>query len=329
MKTLEPGVVINDRAVVIGNFEPDTPEWHDARSGHLGGSEISAVVGLNPWDSRFSLWYKKRDNLIEDLSSNPLVEWGSRLEKIVFEKFSEGLNADQVPTTGTTFHCTVPGYEFASANPDGLIWKQDPFTEEWYIDEILEIKTSGYGDGYGPQGSDIVPVYYLCQVLWYCWILGIRKATLAVLIGGSDYRTYSIEYSAEDAQLLADQGRDFMNDIKLGIEPNITSDMATYEMVRTIHPLIDPDLTIDIPIHLGEEYLSVERAWQEVQDMRKGVHARVMKEAGKAKIITMSGEPIARRQMPGRGDKPYLRKLNTIPDHQVTVSEALADKAYA
>ena len=45
--------------VLIGTFSPGSEEWLAARADGLGGSEVAAVLGLSPFESRFSLWHRK------------------------------------------------------------------------------------------------------------------------------------------------------------------------------------------------------------------------------------------------------------------------------
>src|SRR5690606_22150337 len=44
----------------LGTFPAGSPEWLALRADGLGGSEIAAVLGLSPFESRFSLWHRKR-----------------------------------------------------------------------------------------------------------------------------------------------------------------------------------------------------------------------------------------------------------------------------
>lgn len=321
---LEPGFILNERAIVVGKFKSGSPEWHAARRGHLGGSEAAAACGLSPWESPFSLYYRKRD-LLDDIEVTPYLEWGSRLEQVVFEKYAEDLEPHQAITTGHTFYSMIPGYGWVSANPDGIVWEQDPFGA-WNPVRILEIKTSGRGDGYGSVESGVIPVYYRIQVLWYGWTLGVRDAELAALISGNDYRVYDVPHDQDDIDFILKRSSEFWHKLENDIEPDITSDSATYEAVRELNPLINPDLAVEVPASLGEEYLSIEKAYKEIADLRKGVHARIMKEAGTAKMIKMDDEIIARRQMPGRGDRPYLRLTTPHPATMPTVVEYAKEK---
>ncbi|MGH3923507.1 MAG: YqaJ viral recombinase family protein, partial [Pseudonocardiaceae bacterium] len=79
---------MSDVADLLGYFEPGSPEWHTAREDGLGGSEIAAVMGLSPWESRFSLWHRKAGRL-DPVQESPEMEWGKRLEDVIAIKFGE------------------------------------------------------------------------------------------------------------------------------------------------------------------------------------------------------------------------------------------------
>jgi predicted phage-related endonuclease len=59
-------------------------------------------------------------------------------------------------------------------------------------DGLLECKTTAHGGGWGPTGSDEFPEGYLVQVLHQMECLQRSVGYLAVLIGGSDFRWYTI-----------------------------------------------------------------------------------------------------------------------------------------
>ncbi|ANA86765.1 RecE-like exonuclease [Gordonia phage Cucurbita] len=322
---LTQGAVINGRAQVVGKFANGSPEWHAARRGHLGGSEISAVVRLSPFESRFSLWHRKKGEL-EDIEETPAMEWGTRLEPVVYDKYAESIDPDEYITTGHTFRCLIPGRGWMNANPDGIVWGRNKETGEWFIKRILEIKTSARGEGYGPNGSDGIPIYYRCQVLFYMYVLGVKQAELAALISGVDYRTYPVKYNTEDVNFLTEAGDQFMAELRDDITPSISDDIASYEAVRELNPELDPDLEVTVPIALGERYRSIEEAYREIKDMRHGVHAEILEHAGAARLIKMDDdEVIARRQMPGRGSVPYLRYIPPEKEPKVSVVEAHQD----
>ena len=66
------------------------------RAAHIGGSEASALVGLSPYDSPWSLYMKKAGKLPHpDLSnSGSRQRWGMNLERAVLSQTTEDLGRD-------------------------------------------------------------------------------------------------------------------------------------------------------------------------------------------------------------------------------------------
>jgi len=75
-------------ATVLGRWEPGSPEWHAARAHGVGGSEVAAIVGCSPFESRFSLWHRKAA-LVGPVDETPEMEWGRRLEPAIAAKFMD------------------------------------------------------------------------------------------------------------------------------------------------------------------------------------------------------------------------------------------------
>ena len=56
-------------------------DWLQARSGRIGGSDASAVVGMNPYKNNVELWMEKTGQIIpEDISDKPYVQYGTQAE---------------------------------------------------------------------------------------------------------------------------------------------------------------------------------------------------------------------------------------------------------
>jgi putative phage-type endonuclease len=223
--------------VLLGTYTPGTPEWEQARAGLcITATEIAAVVGLSPWQSRFSLWHKKAGLPTAPFEPTPQMKWGSRFEDDVAEEFTERHPEHPLLTTGTWKH---RDRDWQRATPDRL-----------HGDTIVEIKTTTSPEGWGPDGSDEVPVHYRCQVLWQQDTLGLhRPARLAVLILPYDYREYVIEYDEDDAKILRDAAERFLDDVRQGNRPDIDGADATYQTIR-VQPDGREDRDVEIPFDL-------------------------------------------------------------------------------
>ncbi|MFA4975642.1 MAG: YqaJ viral recombinase family protein [Candidatus Paceibacterota bacterium] len=244
--------------VLLGHLTPGTPEWDAARAGlTVTATEIAAIVGLSPYQSRFSLWHKKAGLPTAPFVSSAPVEWGNRLEDAVATKFGD-THPDLVPCpTGTWQHAERT---WQRATPDRLLHPapDDILTPTAPV-SILEIKTSPYGDDWGPAGSDEIPVHYRCQILWQQDTLGLTSpAHLAVLIGGWDYREYVVEYDKGDAKTLRQAAEEFLASVQAGQRPPIDGAEATYQTIRVQPDGLD-DIDVQVPTADADRYETAQR----------------------------------------------------------------------
>lgn len=67
---------------------PTHEAWLEARKNTIGGSDASAVVGMNPYKSNVDLWLEKTGQTIpEDISDKPYVKFGTEAEPMMREMF--------------------------------------------------------------------------------------------------------------------------------------------------------------------------------------------------------------------------------------------------
>ncbi|GHJ21678.1 YqaJ viral recombinase family protein [Streptomyces albus] len=281
--------------VLIGHLTPGTAAWEEARTGlTVTATEIAAILGLSPWQSRFSLWHKKAGLPTAPFEMTPAVEWGNRLEDAVAQKWEDEHPGYLAAPAGTWQH---RDREWQRATPDRLIYLQpdDPFVVPHEAVGLGEVKTSPTSDGWGPSGSDEVPIYYRCQVMWQMDTLGLPWTDLAVLIGGCDYREYRIEYDATDAQVMRDAAERFLDDVRNGVRPGIDDSTATYQTIR-VQPDGRDDVDVEIPADLADRYLAAVRDEKTAEARKRQAAAEVLDRIGTGyRAITPDGRRIAYR----------------------------------
>lgn len=216
---------------VVGVFEPGSPEWHAARAAGIGGSEIAAVLGLSPHESRFSLWHRKK-GLIAPATESEQMYWGKVHEPGICQRFAE-MHPELRISPAPTYAAVDRPWQIA--NPDRLAGGR----------ELLEAKTARDDEGWGEPGTDQIPVHYRCQCLWYLDVTGRRRCYVAVLIAGSEYREYVVDYDPDEARLLREAGARFMDDLENGVRPDIDGHTSTYQAIRELPDGLDD---VDVPI---------------------------------------------------------------------------------
>lgn len=295
-------------ATLIGTFESGSPGWHAARAGGLGGSEISAVLGLSPFESRFSLWHRKA-GAVGPVEEAPEMYWGKVLEPVIIAEFERRHPDWYVVQTGTWAH---EERWWQVGNPDALLYRSSPYRSSLAAagvrppDRILETKLSMFGDGWGEDGTDQVPPHVRCQCIWYGDVLGVDTVHVCVFIAsGLDVRTYTLTWEPAEAELLRDAGERFLADVAQGVRPDIDEHTATYQVIREMHPDID-GTSVELSNDVARGFIDAKTAERLAVDSAREAAARVADEMGNAHKATWDGRVIATRQARD-GGTPFVK----------------------
>lgn len=185
----------------------------EERRKYIGGSDIAAIMSQSRWKTPYRLWCEKTGKIeVPDLSNNPAVEMGTRLEQFVAELFAEK-TGKQVRRQSKMYQ--HPQYPYMVAHIDRLITNSD---------ELLECKTcSAYKL---EEWENKIPKEYVLQVIWYLGITGRKKGWIACLIGGQKFDYKSIEFDAELFNLMVEKAQKFWEQVQNGVPPVILPDDA-------------------------------------------------------------------------------------------------------
>jgi putative phage-type endonuclease len=288
-------------AEYLGTFEPGSPEWLAARTAALGGSEIAAVLGLSPFESRFSLWHRK-NGMAAPVAENEQMEWGKRQEPIIAVKYADMHPELRVEPTGMWRNRLRP---WQVVSPDRLLYAAAR------LFRLLEIKISIDGLGWGEPGTDEIPVYYRTQALWYLDGLGAETGDcpdvidVAVLVSGWDYREYQVAYDLSEALIMREAAQEFLATVASGERPNIDGHAETYRLIKEMHPEIEP-VAVDVPPDIALAYLDANAAHKAAEAEKRRCSAAMADLMGNAHRAKYLGDTIATRRPGKGGGTPYV-----------------------
>lgn len=178
-------------------------EWLAARKNYIGGSDASAVIGLNPYKSNVDLWAEKTGLVTpEDISDKPYVQYGHAAECYLRELFALDFPEYVVSYTDNNLWIN-DDYPYAHASLDGWLKDQDGRFG------VLEIKTTNILQSMQKEKWDHrIPDNYFCQVLHYLMVTGaefaVLKAQLKYEFSGGDVVLQTKHYKIERAEVLED-----------------------------------------------------------------------------------------------------------------------------
>ena len=187
-------------ARLLGTWPDNSPEWHEARRWRIGGSEVGAICGLSP--------YETRDGLLEHKLSGTVTPPTEAMKRGHWaEPYLRAMLADRgIIGRGEGGTWVADEADWALANPDDVSLD----------DELLEYKCHRTRDGYGRGGTNQIPAHELAQVTWYCGILGLDRWVLAVHAtkpDGFDDAVYRGRFDPDLYRLLTRKAADFMADL--------------------------------------------------------------------------------------------------------------------
>ncbi|MEE3462461.1 MAG: YqaJ viral recombinase family protein, partial [Lachnospiraceae bacterium] len=199
-------------------------EWLRWRKKGIGGSDVSAILGINKWTSAIELWLDKTNQKNDPVEVNEAMQWGTILEPIIRDHFAAVTGKAVMEVKAMLQH---PDYPFMLADVDGVT------TDDNGNPAILEIKTAS--EYKRDEWSDGVPTYYQTQVQHYLCVTGVSKAYVAVLIGGNSFRIYEVDADSEIQQMLIAVEKNFWDKVQNMVRPDMDGSDVAKDLLDQIY----------------------------------------------------------------------------------------------
>ena len=204
---------------LLAKAEDDDERFTISRMKGIGGSDMSAILGMSKWRSAYQIWREKTFRTTEEEKARnkdylPFAT-GHALEKVVADRYEK--------QTGYTVYeansISMTGYDFIVGNFDRIVYTK-PIDDGGQLVCGLECKTCGQnnkiivehierskwgkpnlydGTELTQESSEIDPEYYP-QVQFYMMVSGLKFWDVGVLIGNTDLRFYRVHANAEYQQ---------------------------------------------------------------------------------------------------------------------------------
>lgn len=176
----------------------DREEWLEARAGRIGGSDASAILGMNPYRTNIELWQIKTGQLIpEDISDKPYVKYGTEAEQHLRKLFELDFPEYEMGYVENNMFIN-DDYPFAHASLDGWLTEKDTGRTGVWECKTTNILQSMQKEKWNHR----IPDNYYIQLLHYLlvtgWDFAVLKAQLKYEFDGEVYlqtKHYRIERS--------------------------------------------------------------------------------------------------------------------------------------
>ena len=203
----------------------DHDEWLKNRS-RIGGSDASAVIGLNPYKTNVDLWMEKTGQVIpEDISDKPYVQYGTQAEMHLRGLFRLDFPQYKVEYVENNMFLNDK-FPCAHASLDGWLERTIIAHDGSEVVQygILEIKTTEILQSMQKEKwNQRIPDNYYIQILHYLMVtefdFAVLKAQLKTVFDGIPYlqtKHYLIERAdvEADIQYLATEEMKFWKQVQ-------------------------------------------------------------------------------------------------------------------
>lgn len=257
-------------------MEDQQQQFHAQRATGIGGSDAAAILGASRFKTMADVWLDKTGQS-EPIEDNAPMLWGRTLEPVIRAHYC-AIVGKTVLQPAMLRH---PVHSFMIANLDGMILG----------DRVLEIKTARTADGWGDPGSDEIPLDYAAQVHHYMIVTGLPRADVAVLIGGSDFRIYTVYGDAELHDAMIEQEREFWRLVETRTMPEPQSGADAVRLFAK-----DNGASIDADDILLDDYNKLKALREERKQLDASIDAvedYIKRRMGEAAALQYNGQTLA------------------------------------
>ncbi|MDR2084367.1 MAG: YqaJ viral recombinase family protein [Bacteroidales bacterium] len=202
-------------AILLKN--KDRHQWLKEREKGIGSSDVASILGLNPYQSAYQLWRKKKGIDLPQ-ENNFLMKAGNYLEDAVSRFFADETGLDIIKSSAENILYVDNEKDYLRVSPDRLFWLPD-MPRNKSNKGILEIKTTQMS-----VDKDNLPPYWFCQLQYQLGVVGLYQGALAWLCCGRDFDYMNIHFVEDFYDYMIEQVDKFWIDNIIGNqEPALSS----------------------------------------------------------------------------------------------------------
>ena len=196
--------------------------WLEHRRKSIGGSDASAILGMNAYSSPYTVWAEKLGKL-PPKEDNEAMRLGRDLEDYVGRRFTEETGKKLRRENNIIINPEIP---FAHANVDRMVVGEDAGFEA-KTTSVLNVKKFKNGE---------YPENYYCQCVHYLMVTGCKRWYLGVLILGVGFKSFVIERDEGEIEALKKSEEAFWEYVSTNTPPMVDGTKSTTDSLKAVFP---------------------------------------------------------------------------------------------
>ena len=254
-----------------------TNEWLEWRRTGITATEASVIADTSPFKSPLELYHDKiRSEPVAPVSS-VAMEWGSRLESAIVQKF-----------------CDEHGCEATCSKlyrHDRIPWALASLDAETDLNGehvIIECKTSNDSSKWA---DDSVPEYYRDQVQWQMFVTGIKTTYFSVLVNGREWFERKVVADPKRQEELFNACMVFKQHVDNKVPPEASDKHAASDTKLLLESRCDvSEETLEVDDDVYNRYRSAKAALEQAESEMELVKLDLAKRLGNMAALTYGGK---------------------------------------
>lgn len=269
----------------------DRAQWLDARTKGIGASEVASVVGLNPWETPYQLWRRKR-GMDAPQPENFAMKAGHYLEDAVAKFFADESGREVIANTAGDFMFVDPIKDFLRVSPDRLFWLPN-MSKNDDNKGILECKTTQK-----TIDPDDLPKHWFCQVQMNLGVANYKQGAIAWLTAGREFGYRDIQFASDFFAWLVEEVERFWTDcIVGGKEPE---SLSVSDVLLKYNRHTDSKV-IEVGTDVFDQYVELKdlkSQISELEDRKEQLEGKIKLAIADAEAISYNGNTLATWKAP-------------------------------
>lgn len=201
----------------------DRQEWLQLREGGIGSSEVATIVGLNPFETAYQLWRRKR-GIDQPKEENTAMRRGHFCEDAVARWWQADTGREVIKASSGDIIMVDDTRDYLRVSPDRTYWVDGEGKRNGGNKGILECKTTNMA-----VDPEDLPKHWFCQLQYQLGVAGYTHGSLAWLGQRFQFGYADVDFVPDFYGWLVEQVERFHTDCILGgrePEPMNASDVV-------------------------------------------------------------------------------------------------------
>jgi len=265
----------------------DKQSWLENRLLDVTSTEVSALFGLNPYQTEFELYHQKKDKVVVSVPDSERMMWGRNLEDSIALGFAE------------KYKMKVEQFDVYMRNPETRMGSSFDYKivseDEPMILEIKNVDGLAYRKNWIEYDEETIspPDHISMQLQHQLEITGYNVGYIVALVGGNTMKVVKSKRDPNIGKKIREKVEEFWQRIKTNTPPDVDYTRDAEYIMKNLYNEADANLIMNADEDtdtLIDDYNAINRECVSLEQQKKAIKAQILERSqGASKIVSKYG----------------------------------------